>query len=186
MLTRSKAVSHPKHRWLLVVLFATGVLNAQTTLVPSSTRVVTERASLTLSLDSSAGVAPTALQWTFQYSPAAILSISVEDGASATAAGKTLICMGDAAALTGMAVGLNSRTIADGIVARITAVLAAGQNDRTLNITDALGVSAGGEPIPISVKGCSIIVGAVTGVHPPIKTTSDGQIAEAYASKNGF
>ena len=137
--------------------FLMPVLNAQTTLVLSSaTATSLESASLELSLDSSDGVTPAAVQWTFQYPAAAIRSITVEDGPALVAAGKTVLCGGDASAYTCLAVGLNAELIPDGVVAKVIVELAPDENGGTLAFTDAIGVSAAGHPIPIYTKNGNV------------------------------
>jgi hypothetical protein len=64
-------------------------------------------------------------------------------------------------------VGLNREEIADGVVARISVVRAQGRIAATLEIIDAVGVSANGEMIPIEAKGAA--VSPFTGAVPPVR-----------------
>ncbi|MGA2593478.1 MAG: hypothetical protein ABSH32_26475, partial [Bryobacteraceae bacterium] len=50
--------------------------------------------SLNLSLTSPSGSQPAGIEWTFTYSPSAIVAISASAGTAATAAGKSLLCAG--------------------------------------------------------------------------------------------
>jgi hypothetical protein len=140
-------------------------MSAQTKLALSLASPSGETALLELSLDSSCGVTPAALQWTLRPSPS-ISTLAVQDG-PALAAAKRIVCAGDISAYTCMAVGLNSEEIADGVVARISVVRAQGRIAPTLEINDAVGVSAAGELIPIEAKGADI--SSFTGAVPPVR-----------------
>lgn len=130
-----------------------GGLYAQTTLVLSSATTTTEGASLELSLDSSSGVAPTAIQWTFQYPSSGIRSVEVVDGPVLEPVGKTVVCAGDAGAFTCMAVGFNAEPIPDGVVAMVNVALDPIDSASNINIVNALAVSAVGDPIAIAATG---------------------------------
>ena len=80
-----------------------------------------------LSISLSGGSAPAGLQWSFSFTSDVSL-VSVTAGASTTAAGKTVTCAGN----TCLAYGLNTNTIADGVVATATFQIAA--NPSTTNI----------------------------------------------------
>ena len=139
-------------RWLPIVMWISG-LNAQTCIVLSAPTVSPDgTASLDLSLYSVRGNEPAALQWTFQYSSTNIQTLTVNDGPALTPAGKTTICRGDAPSLTCLAVGNNTKTIASGIVAKVTAVLAPGGTAAPIQITSALAVSSSGYQIPLMAK----------------------------------
>jgi hypothetical protein len=138
-------------------LIITG-LNAQTAslVLASATAASGGTASLDLSLHVSSGRRPAAIQWMFQYPSSSISSFTVDDGPASSAAGKAVLCTGDAKAYTCVAVGSNAKTIADGVVARVTAVLAPGVATATIRVTNALGVAATSDPIPISATGATI------------------------------
>ena len=140
-------------RWLPIILCTTG-LTAQTCLVLSPTAVTADRtALLDLSLYSLHGPAPAAVQWTFQYPSSSISNLTVDDGPSLTSVGKTVVCAGNAEAYNCLAVGLNSKTIADGVIAKVTAVLAPGVTAATIQITNPHASSAAGSDlIPIVAR----------------------------------
>jgi hypothetical protein len=139
-----------------MIPFLIGGLYAQTTLVLSSATTTTEGASLELSLDSSSGVAPAAIQWTFQYPPSGIRSVEVVDGPVLEPVGKTVVCTGNAGAFTCMAVGFNAEPVPDGVVARVNIALDPIDSATTIDIVDALGVSAAGDPIEIVATGGTV------------------------------
>lgn len=139
-------------RWLPIVLL-TGRVNAQTCMVLSPPTIAANgTASLDLSLYSERGGEPAAVQWTLQYPLSNIKNLKVDDGPALTSAGKTAMCTGDAAAYTCMMVGANTKTIANGIVAKLTAVLIPGATTATILIKSARGVSTAGYPIPVMTK----------------------------------
>jgi hypothetical protein len=151
--TGFQTVFHKPNSWLAIIPFLIGGLHAQTTLALSP---AAEGASLELALNSTSGVIPAAIQWIIQYPAAAIQSITVEDGPALTSAGKTVICAGDAGVFNCMVVGFNGELIPDGVIARVTVRLAADESAAAITITDALGVSAAGHPIPIDAKSGSV------------------------------
>jgi hypothetical protein len=137
----------------LAATFLTAGLRAQSAMTLSPIMATPEGAVfLELSLDPY-GAAPAALQWTFQYSGTLIRSVAVEDGPALASAGKTILCTGEVAAFTCIAIGLNTGTIAGGVVAKVTAVLADTARSAMIEVIQAAGVSAAGDPIPIVAKG---------------------------------
>jgi hypothetical protein len=143
--------------WPVIVLWTGGLwtsgLNAQTCLVLSPATIAADGvASLDLSLYSSPGTALAAVQWTFRYPSSSIGSLTVDDGPMLTSAGKTAICAGDATAYTCLAVGASTKTIGNGIIARVTAVLVPGAGSAAVALTDSLGASSAGNLIPIPLR----------------------------------
>jgi hypothetical protein len=138
-------------------------LHAQTNSLTLSSATAESGGAVTLDLSLySSGARPVALQWTFQYSPSDIKSIGVDDGPMITSTGKTVLCTGGAAAYKCLVVGGNANSIANGVVAKVTAVLAPGIKETTIALRDALGTSANGAGIPISA-----VAGTITSSKPP-------------------
>jgi hypothetical protein len=164
--------------WLPILLSAGG-LTAQTCLVLSPATISSDGvASMNLSLYSSPGTAPSALQWTLQYLPSNIQSLSVDDGPMLTAAGKTAMCTGNAAAYNCLAVGLNATTIASGIIAKVTAWLAPGTGTPAISIAFSLAASAAGNVIPISARVVGVTGANITSdcrLHPPLRGSVVGR-----------
>ena len=163
---------------LLPSLWPSG-LTAQTCIVLSPATISSSGAALlNLSLYSSPGTAPAALQWTFQYASSNIRSLSVDDGPMLTSAGKTAMCAGDAAAYKCLAVGLNTNTIASGVIAKVTAVLAAGVGTPAISIANSFAASAAGNVIPIFPKTLFSTSGHVSPdcrIHPPLRGVAAGR-----------
>jgi hypothetical protein len=147
-------LASPKIHWLPIILGISGLhAHAQTCLVLSQATIATDgTASMELSLNSSSVESPAALQWTFRYPTSSISSLIVDGGPMLTSAGKTTICGGDAAAYKCLAVGANTKTIANGVIAKVIAVLAPGASRATMRISDTLGTSAMGYLIPVSSR----------------------------------
>jgi len=138
-------------RWFPVILWISG-LSAQTCLVLSPATISPNHtALLDLSLYSSPGPAPAAIQWTFQYASSGISSLTLDDGPALTAAGKTAFCAGNAAAYNCLAIGLNTKTIANGIIAKVTAMLAPGAT-ASIQIANPRGSSVSGNLIPMTAR----------------------------------
>lgn len=145
--------THPKSLcWLSLILCGSGV-HAQTCMVLSPPTIAANgTASLDLSLFSPQGKGPAALQWIFQYSSTNIQTLTVDDGTELTAAGKTAMCAGGATAFNCLAVGDNKRTIGNGIIAKLTAVLAPGATMVPILIKSALAASPDGYLIRVMSK----------------------------------
>ena len=135
-------------------------VNAQTCLMLSSAKALPDgTGSLDLSLNSSSGPPPAAVQWTFRYSSSAIRSITVDDGPALLSTGKTTFCAEDAAAYKCLITGADTKTIPNGVIATVTAVLAPGAHTAIIQVREALGASIGGYPIAISSEGGTITEG---------------------------
>jgi Concanavalin A-like lectin/glucanases superfamily/Bacterial Ig domain len=140
-----------------MLLGLAGVLCAQSSLTLSSATTTTGgTVPLNLSLSSPAGGEPAALQWTLTYTTGSVTSVSVAVGASATAAGKSISCAGGAAGYICTAFGLNSNTIANGVVAVVTVTLNASANTVSIGVNSAIGASPAGYWGAVSATGGSI------------------------------
>jgi len=98
-----------------------------------------------------------ALQWTLQYPPEAVSAISLDDGDAASAAHKTVICLGDGSAYKCLAVGANAETISDGVLARVTVALTPGTTEATILVANTLGVSPDGQPVTVRGENRKIV-----------------------------
>src|ERR1051325_5034651 len=108
----------------LVCLYPGAQLQAQTTLNLSSA-TANPGTTITLGLSlTTTGSGPSGLQWTFTYSPNQITGISLSPGPVATAAGKFVTCASASGSSACMVTGLNSQTIASGVVAYVSVTLA--------------------------------------------------------------
>jgi hypothetical protein len=168
-------VFHRACRGAALLPFLICGLQAQTNSLTLSSAAAESGGAVTLDLSlHSLGARPVALQWTFQYPPSDISSIGVDDGPMITSTGKTVMCTGDATAYKCLIVGGNAKAIANGVVARVTAVLAPGIKETTIALRDALGTSANGTGIPIS---------AVAGTITSSKSPQNGNSPETRSRK---
>ena len=139
-------------RWLPAIMWTTG-LCAQTCLVLSPPAMTADgTAKFDLLLYSPRGKAPAAIQWTFQYAASSISSLTVNDGPALSTSLKTTICAGDTGVYNCVAAGLNRRAIVNGIIARVTAVLASGASTAAIQITSPNAASGSGSPIPVVAR----------------------------------
>jgi hypothetical protein len=81
-------------------------------------------AVVSISLDSSVGVQPAAIEWTLTYPAADISNVTVSTGAAAVAAGKSVTCAPTAGGLICLAYGLNDTAIPNGDFADVSVSLA--------------------------------------------------------------
>ena len=105
--------------------------------------------AMDVSLTTSGGAQPAVFQWTMSYSAADIASVSVTDGPTATAAGKSILCSSTPGSTVCVAYGVNQNIISDGVAATATFSIASG----------ALDTSA-----PVQVTGVSASAPAATGI----------------------
>lgn len=129
------------------------VLNAQSCLVLAPPSFGGDgTASLALSIYSPQGKGPSAVQWSLQYSSSSVLSLTVTDGPALTAVSKTAMCAGDGAAYNCMAAGLNATRIANGVIAKLTAVLVPGSLAVPITLSATQGASPEGYLITVLPK----------------------------------
>ena len=119
--------------------------------------------SLNLSLSSSSGGQPAAIEWTLAYSTTDIAAIAATAGAAATAAGKSLSCAQSSGLyscfLTGLGSGgLNANLIQNGVVAVLTVTLSPTSPGTTISLNNSLGSSAAGSAIQANATGGTIAV----------------------------
>lgn len=139
------------YRWLPLLL-SFGCLNAQSCLILSRPTVTTDHvAVIELRLYSPVANPLAAVQWTLQDTTSSVTSFSVNDGPQLTGAGKTAMCAGNVDAYICLAVGSNTNIIGNGIIAVVTAALAAGAVMPALQIRNPMAASPEGYFVPIQV-----------------------------------
>src|SRR5690242_17791643 len=121
-------------------------------------------AALPLVLTSPAGSEPAAIQWTLNYSPSSVASISATAGAAATAASKSISCAPVSGAYSCLLYGMNNTVIANGTVAVVNVTLAAGATSAAIGVTGAAGSSAAGDAILLTTTGGTVTSGGGTPV----------------------
>jgi hypothetical protein len=141
--------------------------------------------SLNLTLTSNG--APAGLQWTLRFVPGTVVTLAPVVGPSGTAAAKSLTCNTSLAQGTSVCIlaGLNTTTIANGVVTVISGTLPAGQNNHVgFNVTDALAVDAPGNSIPATATG-GFVDQLSSGVTVPLTYLRATQLGRGITLQNG-
>src|SRR5574338_175734 len=146
----------------LLVLCA-GMSVGQTASISLASGSTTPGASiaLPLSLSTSAGGAPSALQWTLSYSTTDFAAVNLSLGASAGSAGKTLDCANVAAGKLACALyGLNKTTMLTGTMATATLTVAGSTSSVSSNIqiSGPVASSADGGTIGATASGATVTI----------------------------
>src|SRR4051812_36770600 len=118
------SIGLPRLAILSLLLTATGVAQTSSVTLNSSSALPGQTATLSVTL-ASAGVQPAALQIRFNYSASDITSFTVSAGPVASAAGKSIQCNPVPGSVFCIVSGMNMTAIGDGVVATISATLAA-------------------------------------------------------------
>lgn len=109
--------------WIMALplLLAPGAGLAQTTLsVVAGSAIAGGAGSLSIYITSTSGYAPSALEWTLNYSGSTFGSFKVQTGAAAVAAGKSVDCRFRWGSARCLVWGMNDNTIANGVVATVS------------------------------------------------------------------
>jgi uncharacterized protein (TIGR03437 family) len=130
---------------VLVLLLSCGCLSAQSSLT-LSTPVANGNGgvSYALSLVSTGGVRPAALQWRFDL-PAGMGAVSSVPGPAVTAANKTLACNTVGQTYICVAYGMSQQTVPDGVVAMLTAPATG-----TVGLSHTLGADLAGNAVTVA------------------------------------
>ncbi len=124
--------------------------------------------SLSISLASTGGAQPAAVQWTMGYSTSSVTSVSVIAGSSLTAAGKSVTCSPYATGTICVAYGMNTNTISDGILATATFQIAPGTLVTSVPV-QMTAVSASTPPgVPIAGAGTGGTISITQPVSPAV------------------
>lgn len=147
---------HPLLNATLVTILSStlcGTLHGQSSLVLNSGSGAPGTVMpMSLTIASTPGNQPAAIEWTIGYSTA-VASLSVVAGPALIAANKTLTCSAGTGAYTCIAVGQSSSAIADGIAATVLVSLAPNVPLATLTLSNGVGATLDASDIPMSVTG---------------------------------
>src|SRR5690606_13087023 len=114
-------------------------------------------ADLALSIASSPGSQPAALQWTLTYSPAEVAAVSATAGPAAAAAGKSIACANKDGSYTCVLFGLNQQTMPNGVAA-VVRVTPATAGSASIGVANTLGASQDGTGLAIAGNGGTVSV----------------------------
>ena len=125
----------------------------------SASAVAGGSVSVDLSMSAAAGQ-PAGLEWTYSYSPADFSSVSAVAGPAATAAGKSISCSAGSGLYTCLLFGLNSTTMAGGVVATATFTVSPMTVTTTsvIQITNGSGVTASDNPLSVTATGGQVTI----------------------------
>jgi trimeric autotransporter adhesin len=122
-----------------------------------------------MSLESSGGALPSALQWTLSY-PSVLSLVTVDAGSSSTSAGKSVTCATSGDSATCVLFGLNTTAIGNGQLAAVTFLIApSASGTASVAVANVVASNPSGSSIPASAAG-----GAITILQPPPPATLDG------------
>ncbi len=146
--------------WIIasLLIFGAGRGLAQTTLsVVAGSAIAGGDGSLSISVTSTSGYAPAAVEWTLGYSAATLGSLKFQTGAAATAAGKSMDCRFTPGSARCLVWGMNDKTIANGVVARLSfAVSSRATSSSPIGLTGVVATAATGAPIKTSGIGVTL------------------------------
>jgi len=151
-----------ERRWIIVLPLIIGPATAvaQTTLsvVPGSA-IAGGTGSLSISIASTSGYAPAALEWTFVYSASTFGDITLEAGAAAAADGKTVACAYSTGSVRCIAWGLNNKTISNGVAATVSfAVSPQAAATSTVQLTGLVATTPKATPIAATGIGTTLTI----------------------------
>jgi uncharacterized protein (TIGR03437 family) len=144
---------------LLVLALVSNAALAQVLSLASASAKPGSAISLDLTLN--AGPTPIAdLQWTLNYVPADLASVTVAVGPAGTSAGKMVSCGDAAGAIQCLLVGLNQTSIPSGVVAHVTARIIQGTPSAisVIGLSDTLGASVAADAVPIGTQGSTLTI----------------------------
>ena len=119
--------------------------------------------SVNISLASTGGAAPAAVQWTMSYPSPAVMSVSIVAGWAATASGKSATCVSTSSSTTCVVSGLNQSIISDGVLAVATFTVSPNTATSSLPIqVAAVASTSAGAAILSSGTGGTILVSGAT------------------------
>ena len=130
--------------------------------VPGST------VELDLSLTTSGGAQPAVVQWTMSYSATDVTSVSVNDGPTATAAGKSVLCSSTPGSTTCVVYGVNQNIIRDGVAATATFNVALGALDASAPVQITGAAASAPDASAIATAGTGGTISISQSSQPPV------------------
>jgi len=136
--------------------------------------------SLNLSLGSTT-TQPGAVQWTLTYPPKDFSSISVSTGAAANSASKSVTCNNNTAGISNcVAYGINTNTIANGVVATVALTISSTTTDSSSAVGLTGGsVTTGGSTETTTTLGNTVTITSGTTTVTGLSCTPDSVIPPA-------
>jgi len=142
--------------------------------------------SLNLSLATSGGAQPTALQWIIAYPASAISSVSVTPGAAATAASKNVTCSSRTGSTICVVFGANDDALSNGVLATATLNFEAGTvvSAAPVQVASVSAITSADSSIPTSATGRVIAIRPASGtaVAPAATASQDSSASSTPGS----
>jgi List-Bact-rpt repeat protein len=164
-----------ERKLLVLMVFASLVLShaygqSATLSIGTASGTPGSTVSIGISLDSTPGSEPAALQWTFSYSPTDVSGIAWTVGAAAADAGKSISCSENSCILYGP----NENTISNGIVAVASVWISPTTIATTIpiQITGVVAASGAGDIVPSFATSGSITISQ----DPPTLSAQDATV----------
>jgi hypothetical protein len=168
-------------------------LHAQTSLVLSSGSASPGQAvSLNVTLSTPLPSQVAGLQWTFAYSSTDFSGLSVGTGPAAVAAGKSITCNGGGGLMICLVTGLNTNTIASGVVASATFTVSptTGSTSSIVQLVNSLGATPQATGIAVAATGGTVSItqpaSLSLSVTPSSGSGSSQLFSFVYSNSNGF
>ena len=164
---------------LLLSVIASPALAQQATVsVSSASSVPGGTVSLNVSLASTGGAQPAAVQWTMSYSTSSVTSVSVTAGSSLTAAGKSVTCAPNATGTICVAYGMNLNAISDGILATATFQITPGTLVTSVSVQMTAVLASTAPGLPITGAG----VGGTISITQPVSSSAQNSVVFSGAA----
>jgi hypothetical protein len=111
------------------------------------------------------------LQWTLTYLTQDIAAIQVAISPAAAAAGQTLSCTNQTAAVTCLLVSYSRATVPSGVVAVVTVTISTATSDASsaISLSNVVAASLQGEGIPIAANGAVMTINGATSSRPALR-----------------
>jgi len=149
-----------------IAVFLHGLALAQSVSLSTSTATGTPGSTvgITISLATSGGAQPAALEWTIGYSTTDITAVSVTATGSAATANKTVICANGTGTTICILYGMNQTAIGAGAIAQVMLTLSSTTTDSSTNIsvTQPMAADANGGSIPATASGAQVSIGRLS------------------------
>jgi len=159
-----------------LVVAASGLAMAQQVALSlgSGSAIPGRSVSLNLSLTTSGGAQPTALQWIIAYPASAVSSVSVTPGAAATAASKNVTCSSRTGSTICVVFGENDSALSNGVLATATLNIAAGTtvSSAPIQVASVAAIAAADSSIPTSATGRLIAIRPTSGTSQESSASS--------------
>lgn len=162
----------------LPVLLAGSALGQTSLTLSSASLVQGSRTSLSLSLASTSGSRPAALQWVLMFPPTDVTAISAVVGISGKQAGKTVACQPGAGSYVCLLSGLNNTVLPDGVIAVVNVTTSSTASIVPIGVINAMGSTSDG--LAMTVSG---LAGTVTRIRIAGLSCTPASLASSGTAK---